>query len=147
MGQEYESFPLLPISYLSEGEPSGEFAIEDEDDEAGGASGIEAEAQGLLSNMSSMDEKAVEAGIHDTIAEDGGRRRANSTVVRKAKAGSDAEHKMSLREGLRLYPKAIAWSCTISLLIAMEAFDLCLLNTFCTGPLQSTAGLWTNLSS
>lgn len=37
---------------------------------------------------------------------------------------------MSLLQGLRLYPKAVAWSMIISLCIAMEGFDVCLLGTF-----------------
>ncbi|ETN41539.1 uncharacterized protein HMPREF1541_03475 [Cyphellophora europaea CBS 101466] len=61
-------------------------------------------------------------------------KRAGSLVVRRAKAATDKEHQMTLMEGLRTYPKAIAWSMLISLCIAMEAFDLCLLNTFYAMP-------------
>ena len=52
-------------------------------------------------------------------------------VTQKARVATEREHQMTLLEGIRLYPKAIGWSMAISLCIAMEAFDLCLLNTFC----------------
>ena len=57
--------------------------------------------------------------------------RSNSVVIRNAKSATDKEHQMSLWQGLRLYPKAVGWSMIISLCIAMEGFDLCLLGTFC----------------
>ena len=58
--------------------------------------------------------------------------RSNSVVIRNAKSATDKEHQMSLMQGIRLYPKAVGWSMLISLCIAMEGFDLCLLGTFCT---------------
>jgi SP family general alpha glucoside:H+ symporter-like MFS transporter len=47
-----------------------------------------------------------------------------------AKVATDAEHAMSLREGLRQYPKAIAWSVIFSLAIAMEGYDKALIGGF-----------------
>lgn len=38
------------------------------------------------------------------------------------------EHKMTLMQGLRTYPKAVAWSMLLSLALVMEGFDLILLN-------------------
>lgn len=38
---------------------------------------------------------------------------------------------MTLLEGLRLYPKAIAWSVLISSCCAMEGYDISLLGNFC----------------
>lgn len=58
-------------------------------------------------------------------------KRTGSLVIRRAKVATDKEHSMTLMEGLRTYPKAIGWSMLISLCIAMEGFDLSLLNTFC----------------
>lgn len=52
-------------------------------------------------------------------------------VIRNAKRASDEEHKMTLWQGLRLYPKAVGWSVLISTCIAMEGYDLCLLSSFC----------------
>lgn len=55
-----------------------------------------------------------------------------SILIRNAKAATDNEHRMTLLQGIKLYPKAVGWSMLISLCIAMEGFDLCLLGTFCT---------------
>jgi SP family general alpha glucoside:H+ symporter-like MFS transporter len=52
-------------------------------------------------------------------------------LVADAQAASAQEHAMGLRQGLRLYPKAVAWSMLISTCIAMEGYDLCLLGNFC----------------
>ena len=37
---------------------------------------------------------------------------------------------MTLMQGIRLYPKAIAWSMVISTCIVMEGYDVCLVNNF-----------------
>lgn len=58
-------------------------------------------------------------------------RSRGSILIRDAKAATEKEHNMSLWQGLKLYPKAVGWSMLISLCIAMEGFDLCLLGTFC----------------
>ena len=47
-----------------------------------------------------------------------------------AKVATDAEHAMTLREGIRQYPKAIAWSMIFSLAIAMEGYDKALIGGF-----------------
>ena len=57
-----------------------------------------------------------------------------SVLIRNAKAATEKEHNMTLLQGLKLYPKAVGWSMLISLCIAMEGFDLCLLNTFYAMP-------------
>ena len=51
-----------------------------------------------------------------------------------AKAATDKEHKMTLLQGIRLYPKAIGWSMLISTCIAMEGYDICLINNFYAFP-------------
>lgn len=61
--------------------------------------------------------------------------RANSTssasrMVQGAKAATDKEQKMTLLEGIRTYPKAVAWSVLISTCIAMEGYDISLVNNF-----------------
>jgi len=45
-----------------------------------------------------------------------------------AKSATDKEHNMTLMQGIRLYPKAIGWSLLISTCIAMEGYDVCLIN-------------------
>ncbi|KAF6792051.1 MFS alpha-glucoside [Colletotrichum sojae] len=57
-----------------------------------------------------------------------------STFVQNAKSASDKEQKMSLGEGIRLYPKAIAWSILISTCIAMEGYDISLVSNFYAFP-------------
>ncbi|OQO09141.1 hypothetical protein B0A48_06032 [Cryoendolithus antarcticus] len=52
----------------------------------------------------------------------------NEQTTINAKLASDKEHSMTLMQGIRLYPKAIAWSLLISTCIAMEGFDLALVN-------------------
>lgn len=56
--------------------------------------------------------------------------KAANTVVSFAKSAAEKEHKMTLLEGIRLYPKAIAWSMLISTCIVMEGYDVCLINNF-----------------
>ena len=51
-------------------------------------------------------------------------------TIGNAKLASDKEHRMTLWQGIKLYPKAISWSILISTCIAMEGYDVCLLNNF-----------------
>lgn len=60
--------------------------------------------------------------------------RSNSVVIRNAKAATDKEHNMTLMQGIRLYPKAVAWSVLISTCIVMEGFQVCLLPNFYAFP-------------
>lgn len=55
-------------------------------------------------------------------------------ILKDAKAATDKEHKMTLLQGIRLYPKAVFWSLLISTCIAMEGYDVCLLGTFYAFP-------------
>ncbi|PVH69328.1 sugar transporter [Cadophora sp. DSE1049] len=52
----------------------------------------------------------------------------------EAKLGTDAEHAMTLREAVKLYPKAIFWSMFLSMAIAMEGFDIALIGSFFAFP-------------
>lgn len=52
------------------------------------------------------------------------------TVIQNAKAATEKEQKMTLLQGIRLYPKAVAWSVLISTCIAMEGYDISLVNNF-----------------
>ncbi|CAN8096176.1 unnamed protein product [Discula destructiva] len=51
-------------------------------------------------------------------------------IVAFAKSGEDKEHSMTLMEGIRTYPNAIAWSMLISTCIVMEGYDISLINNF-----------------
>ena len=55
---------------------------------------------------------------------------STNDVIRNAKTATDKEHKMSLLQGIRLYPKAVCWSLLISTCICMEGYDVCLLSNF-----------------
>ncbi|KAJ6263128.1 General alpha-glucoside permease [Drechslerella dactyloides] len=59
---------------------------------------------------------------------------SHKQIVTDARAAADKEHRMTLLQGVRLYPKAIAWSILISTCIAMEGYDLCLLGNFYAFP-------------
>ena len=55
-------------------------------------------------------------------------------LVHGAEAATDKEHEMTLLQGIKLYPKAIAWSVLVSTCICMEGYDVCLLSSFCKPP-------------
>lgn len=57
-----------------------------------------------------------------------------SGLSQGALAASRTEHEMTLREALRIYPKAVAWSAIISLAIVMEGFDTALITSFYAFP-------------
>ncbi|PTB36684.1 uncharacterized protein TrAFT101_007438 [Trichoderma asperellum] len=52
------------------------------------------------------------------------------TVIEHARAATAKEQKMTLLQGIKLYPKAIAWSMIISTCIVMEGYDVSLVNNF-----------------
>jgi hypothetical protein len=47
-------------------------------------------------------------------------------LLENARAATDKEHNMTLMQGIRLYPKAVAWSMLISTCIVMEGYDVSL---------------------
>lgn len=47
-----------------------------------------------------------------------------------AREANDREHTLTLRDALRLYPKAIGFSLLFSTAIIMEGYDLSLLGSF-----------------
>ncbi|KAJ5805080.1 hypothetical protein N7474_010967 [Penicillium riverlandense] len=51
-------------------------------------------------------------------------------VIENAKAATAKEQNMTLLQGIKLYPKAVAWSVLISTCIAMEGYDISLVNNF-----------------
>ncbi|KAK9452807.1 general substrate transporter [Dipodascopsis uninucleata] len=55
-------------------------------------------------------------------------------IIKNARAATENEHKMSLYQGIKLYPKAVMWSVLISTCIAMEGYDVCLVNNFYAFP-------------
>lgn len=55
-------------------------------------------------------------------------------VIQNAKAATEKEQSMTLMQGIRLYPKAVLWSVLISTCIAMEGYDISLVNNFYAFP-------------
>jgi SP family general alpha glucoside:H+ symporter-like MFS transporter len=53
----------------------------------------------------------------------------DSTIL-NAKLATDKEHRMTLLQGVKLYPKAVFWSVLISTCIVMEGYDISLINNF-----------------
>lgn len=53
----------------------------------------------------------------------------------EAKVGTEAEHNMSIREAIRRYPKAVAWSILFSTAIILEGYDIALVTAFFAYPL------------
>ena len=51
-------------------------------------------------------------------------------IIQNAKSATGKEQKMSLLQGIKLYPKAVAWSVLISTCITMEGYDISLVNNF-----------------
>jgi len=74
---------------------------------------------------------------HDEAA----RLKAMDRVIQGAKMATEREHKMTLMQGIRLYPKAILWSILISTCIVMEGYDICLINNFCLPSLPTLCSL------
>jgi SP family general alpha glucoside:H+ symporter-like MFS transporter len=82
-----------------------------------------------------LDAIAKEAGasapLHFPQKDDLAHTKSMNEVIRNAKSATDKEHKMTLWQGIKLYPKAVAWSVLISTCICMEGYDVCLLSNFC----------------
>ncbi|KAJ4269719.1 hypothetical protein NW762_001387 [Fusarium torreyae] len=56
------------------------------------------------------------------------------SIVEHARAAAHKERSMTLRQGIKLYPKAIFWSILISTCIVMEGYDISLVNNFYAFP-------------
>ena len=74
---------------------------------------------------------ANEAPLHFPVDDHLAHTKSMNKIIRDAKNASDVEHKMSLWQGIKLYPKAVGWSLLISTCIAMEGYDVSLLSNFC----------------
>lgn len=79
---------------------------------------------------------ATTGGVIDVDGEEEFSKR-DRTVIEHARAATAKEQKMTLLQGIKLYPKAIAWSMIISTCIVMEGYDVSLVNNFCTSSLES----------
>ncbi|KAI1770642.1 putative MFS alpha-glucoside transporter [Hypoxylon cercidicola] len=88
--------------------------------------------------MASSTGKSVEDDVVETVPTPGraprGEHETMGDIIRNARLATEKEHKMTLWQGLRLYPKAIAWSILISTCIVMEGYDISLVNNFYAFP-------------
>ncbi|CZR65115.1 probable alpha-glucoside transport protein [Phialocephala subalpina] len=75
-----------------------------------------------------------DAPLHFPAKDDLAHTKSMNEVIHNAKNATDKEHKMTLMQGIRLYPKAVAWSLLISTCICMEGYDVCLLSNFYAFP-------------
>lgn len=57
--------------------------------------------------------------------------KTHHNIIENARAAAAKEQGMTLWQGLKLYPKAVGWSLLISTCIAMEGYDISLVNNFC----------------
>jgi SP family general alpha glucoside:H+ symporter-like MFS transporter len=74
------------------------------------------------------------APLHFPPKDDLGHTKSMNEVIDNARSATDKEHKMTLWQGIKLYPKAVGWSVLISTCIAMEGYDVCLLSNFYSFP-------------
>ncbi|OAP63684.1 hypothetical protein AYL99_02911 [Fonsecaea erecta] len=91
-----------------------------------------------------MSEKAIEEnvissqpshGLAEEVARDEfAQQKTFDRVIHNAQSATEKEHKMTLWQGIKLYPKAVAWSILISTCICMEGYDVCLLSNFYAFP-------------
>ncbi|BGP57367.1 hypothetical protein JCM8202_005793 [Rhodotorula sphaerocarpa] len=72
-------------------------------------------------------EGAAETAYLETVKREG---TDSDNLVADARAATEAEHRLTLRQGLKRYPKAVAWSLLISTCIIMTGFDVVLLGSF-----------------
>lgn len=79
--------------------------------------GIEPNSKPALHSETALPD-AVDAGFEKSTSMD--------RLIADAKAATDKEHKMTLMQGIRLYPKAVFWSMIISTCIVMEGYDISL---------------------
>ncbi|KAI1404253.1 putative MFS alpha-glucoside transporter [Hypoxylon fuscum] len=82
----------------------------------------------------SMGEDFVETAQSPGAAQKEAEHETMRDVIRNARLATEKEHNMTLLQGLKLYPKAIAWSVLISTCIAMEGYDISLVNNFYAFP-------------
>jgi SP family general alpha glucoside:H+ symporter-like MFS transporter len=81
-------------------------------------------------NMAQEKDIQPTTAVPPNYEQSGEHQSAAARVVSDARNATTKEHNMTLMQGVKLYPKAIAWSILISTCIVMEGYDVCLLNNF-----------------
>ena len=81
------------------------------------------------------DDNATHVDIEDSVVQKLAESDATFAALSSdAKAATDAEHAMTIRQAFKLYPKAVAWSMFFSTAVAMEGYDLVLISAFYAYP-------------
>ncbi|KAK3626831.1 hypothetical protein LTR56_019559 [Elasticomyces elasticus] len=73
----------------------------------------------------------IEASVVQKLAENHSK---FAFLSSEAKAATDAEHAMTLRQAIRSHPKAVLWSIFFSTAVAMEGYDTVLISAFYAVP-------------
>jgi SP family general alpha glucoside:H+ symporter-like MFS transporter len=92
-----------------------------------------ASAKGAGDTTSAMQARADPA-LDEKDLDQVSHRKAADQIIHQAKTATENERTMTLMQGIKLYPKAIAWSVLISTCIVMEGYDVCLINNFYAFP-------------
>jgi SP family general alpha glucoside:H+ symporter-like MFS transporter len=85
-------------------------------------------------NMSQHQEDIKDPHVQIMPGKDNEQCITSSDVLKGARQGNDGQHSMTLREGLRKYPKACAWSVLFSAALIMEGFDKAFITAFFAFP-------------
>ncbi|KAF4971511.1 hypothetical protein FSARC_1671 [Fusarium sarcochroum] len=76
----------------------------------------------------------ISAAVDSAAIDNSDPSKTHVNIVEHARAAAHKERNMTLRQGIKLYPKAIFWSILISTCIAMEGYDISLVNNFYAFP-------------
>ncbi|KAH8880563.1 putative MFS alpha-glucoside transporter [Thozetella sp. PMI_491] len=85
-----------------------------------------AKEEGQIAPLSYGDKPQLDDKGGDHLAHD----KTVDSIIHRARTATEKEQKMTLMQGIKLYPKAIAWSMLISTCIVMEGYDVALINNF-----------------
>ncbi|KAL6854052.1 sugar transporter domain-containing protein [Trichoderma novae-zelandiae] len=77
---------------------------------------------------------ATAGGVLDVDGDGDDFSKGHRFFIESARAAAAKEQSMTLLQGIKLYPKAIAWSIIISTCIVMEGYDVSLVNNFYAFP-------------
>lgn len=78
-----------------------------------------------------MSDEKVSAAAPEAHIDTSDPSKTHPDVIDHARSAANKEQQMTLMQGIKLYPKAVAWSILISTCIVMEGFDIVLVNNFC----------------
>ncbi|KAH0498667.1 hypothetical protein TgHK011_005908 [Trichoderma gracile] len=98
------------------------------------SSGIEKEIASADGVDMQTSKDVATGGVQDVDGGGGDFSHDQRLVIESARAAAAKEQSMTLLQGIKLYPKAIAWSIIISTCIVMEGYDVSLVNNFYAFP-------------